>query len=384
MTVKPEHLVPNRTPSRICTRCVMDDTDPEIQFDEHGVCSYCHSQQQRIATEVPPEHLRGQELSRLVEKLRGEGRGKPYDCVIGLSGGVDSSMVAYLLRSRGVRPLGIHLDNGWNAEVSVRNIKNIVAKLGIDLKTHVLNWNEFRDLQVAFLRSGVINLEVPTDHAITALLYRSARKHGLRYIISGSNLATEAIMPPSWGYDNKDWRHVKGIHKRFGTGTLKTYPRLTLRDWFSYTFIRRIRFIPILNLVEYDRAAAVELLKRDFDWRDYGPKHGESIFTRVFQCYILRERLGIDKRKAHFSSMIGSGQMTRSEALAELEKPAYAPDLLAVDLQFFQKKLGFTPEEFQDLIEQPGVSHLAYPNNEALFERHSSLVSYAKKVAKSI
>ena len=224
MTVKPEHLVPNRTPSRICTRCVMDDTDPEIQFDEHGVCSYCHSQQQRIATEVPPEHLRGQELSRFVEKLRGEGRGKPYDCVIGLSGGVDSSMVAYLLRSRGVRPLGIHLDNGWNAEVSVRNIKNIVAKLGIDLKTHVLDWNEFRDLQVAFLRSGVINLEVPTDHAITALLYRSARKHGLRYIISGSNLATEAIMPPSWGYDNKDWRHVKGIHKRVRNGDVKDLP----------------------------------------------------------------------------------------------------------------------------------------------------------------
>ena len=384
MPVKPEHVIPWRNPTRVCSNCVMDDTDPAIVFDGLGVCNHCHEQRQRIAAEIPPAAAREATLQRLVDRLKAEGRGKGYDCVIGLSGGVDSSMVAYLLRRHGVRPLAVHLDNGWNAEVSVRNVKNIVTKLGIDLKTHVLDWNEFKDLQVSFIRSGVVNLEVPTDHAITALLFRSARKHGLRYVVSGSNLATEAIMPPSWGYDNKDWRHIRGIQSRFGTRLLKTFPYLTVWDWFANTFVHGIRFIPLLNLVEYDRAAAIEILKQEYDWRDYGPKHGESIFTRFFQCEILPGKLGIDKRKGHYSSMIGSGLMTRAKALAALEKPIYDPVLLEVDRPFFLKKLGFSDDEFRRYMEQPGVSHLAYPNNEALFERMSGLVNLAKSRAKRL
>lgn len=384
MSVKLEYLVPRREATRICTQCVMDDTDPRITFEENGVCNHCHGQRQRVAEEVPPREERAAALERLIERLKREGRGKNYDCVIGLSGGVDSSMVAYILRQHGVRPLAVHLDNGWNAEVSVRNVKNIVKKLGIDLKTHVLDWNEFKDLQLAFIRAGVLNLEVPTDHAITALMFRSARRHGLRYIVSGSNLATEAIMPSSWGYDNKDWRHVRGIHSLFGSHRLKTYPRLTLWDWFSNTFLHNIRFIPLLNLVDYDRNEAIQVLQREFDWRDYGPKHGESIYTRFFQCHILPGKLGIDKRKAHYSSMIGSGLMTRDEALEELEKPVYDPELLKVDRPFFLKKLGFSEEDFAEYMAKPGVSHLAYPNNEALFQRLSGLVRHAKKRAKRV
>jgi N-acetyl sugar amidotransferase len=356
----------------------MDDTDPQISFDGEGVCSHCHAQRRRMADEVPPAHERPAALRRLVERLKEAGRGKPYDCLIGLSGGVDSSMVAYVLRRHGVRPLAVHLDNGWNAEVSVRNVKNIVRKLGIDLKTYVLDWNEFKGLQLAFFRSGVVNLEVPTDHAINALMFGSARAHGLRHIISGSNLATEAIMPSSWGYDQNDWRHIRAIHSRFGTRPLRTFPRLTLRHWVSNTIVLGIRFVPILNLIEYDRAAAVETLMRELDWRDYGPKHGESIFTRFFQCHILPEKLGIDKRKAHYSSMIGSDSMTREQALVCLGKPVYDPDLLQIDKPYFMKKLGFTEQEFCAYLRQPGVSHRAYPNNEALFARMSGVIKRTK------
>jgi N-acetyl sugar amidotransferase len=384
MEYSPEHLIHKRAATRTCVRCVMDDTDPAIIFDDEGVCNHCHEQARRWLLEVPPVDQRAGELKRLVDRLKEDGRGKPYDCLIGLSGGVDSSMVAYELCKRGVRPLALHLDNGWNAEVSVRNVKNLVSNLGIDLKTHVLDWPEFRDLQLAFIRSGVINWEIPTDHAITALLFHSAKEHGVKYIISGSNLATEAIMPTSWGYDHGDWRHIRAIHKRYGTKRLSNFPRQNLIDWGLNALVRGIRFIPILNLIEFERSRAMELLAKDFGWSDYGPKHGESVFTRMFQCYFLPERLGIDKRKAHLSSMIGSGQLTRDEALQELEHPPYPEELLAVDLPFFRKKLGLVEEDIEELLGRPAVSHLAYPNNEKLFDRLGGLVAFARKRVKTI
>lgn len=355
------------TATRTCVRCVMDTTDPNIRFDDDGCCDHCTAALERITNQLLPPGPRHEALLAMVEKIKAEGRNKPYDCVIGLSGGVDSTMTAYEVKRLGLRPLAVHFDNGWNSELAVSNIKAALDALNIHLVTHVVDWVEFRDLQLSFLRASVANCEVPTDHGIFALLFRTAARHRVRFILTGSNVATESIMPSAWGHYSQDLRHLRAIHKRFGSGSIKTLPTMSLFDYAHFVMVRRVRQIPFLNYIDYDKTTAKTLLAKELGWRDYGGKHYESVWTRFFQGHYLPAKFGFDKRKAHLSSMICIGAITREQALEELQTPIYPPDLLRQDLEFVMKKLGLTESEFKLLLQQPPKQASDYPSHLFLF-----------------
>lgn len=362
----------------VCCRCVMDTSDPEIAFDSEGVCNHCKSYEKQASAEMPEPQVAERSLSALIERIRHEGRHAPYDCLIGVSGGVDSTMVAYLVRQRGLRPLAVHLDNGWDAELAVHNIETTLKRLGIDLFTHVIDWDEFRDLQLAFFRASVPNIEVLTDHAINAVLWRSAAQRNIRYVFTGSNVVTEGILPRSWMYDPRDLRHLKSIVKRFSGRPIRTFPTVSLPQVAYYVLMKGIKWIPILNYVKYNKAEAKALLQTELGWRDYGGKHYESIFTRFFQAYLLPEKFKMDKRRPHLSTLICSGQLTRREALNELEKPAYPPELFRQDHEFFLKKMNMTEDEFVEIMRLPIRSHLDYPSNRLLLEGGRRLFSIGR------
>jgi len=352
---------------QICTRCVMDTTDPDIKFNEDGVCNHCRNYDLRAAKDIFQGEEGKEKLLKLVQRIKKDGRGKQYDCVIGLSGGVDSSLVAYYVKQLGLRPLAITLDNGWNSETSESNIDNIVKKLGFDLYKYVIDWEEFRDLQVSFFKSGICNLEIPTDHAISAIMVNTATKKGIKYFITGYNLATEGILPDSWGYDSFDLKLIHAIHRKFGKVPLSSFPQLGLLPRLYYVYMQRLREVPLLDYVDYNRSEAELLLKKEIGWRDYGGKHGESIFTRFYQGFIATHKFGYDKRRAHLSSMICSGQMTRIEALEIVMKDPYpSSELLHEDKEYVIKKLGFSEEEFDQLMAAPVKTYREYPNDDAL------------------
>ncbi|QQS11140.1 MAG: N-acetyl sugar amidotransferase [Rhodospirillales bacterium] len=345
----------------------MDTSDPDITFDSDGVCNHCRAMEAAMAARAAGAATREADRARLVELMKAEGRGRDYDCVIGVSGGVDSTHVAWLARREfGLRPLAVHFDNGWNDELAVHNIERIVKALDIDLHTHVVDWEEFRDLQLSFFKSHTSNLEMPTDHAILALLMDVAAARGVRFILTGSNTATEGIMPAAWLHSNKDLRFLEAVHARFGSVPLRTYPRLGAAKFARRALLRRIKAIPILDYVEYDKPAAMALAERELGWRPYRFKHGESVFTRFFQCHILPHKFGFDKRKPHFSSLIASGQMTRDAALAALNEPLYRPEALEEETEYVRKKLGMTRAEFDAYMAAPPRSSLEYPNGLAL------------------
>lgn len=358
-------FVPAGRSYQVCTRCVMDTTDPEISFDAGGVCNHCH---QFDAVIVPawPSATEGEKiLAQTIEKVKAYGAGKPYDCIMGLSGGVDSSYVAVKAAQWGLRPLVVHVDAGWNSELAVMNIEQICKRLGFDLVTHVVDWEEMRDMQVAFLKSNVANQDVPQDHAFFAALYGYAEKSGIKYVINGSNFATESILPAAWGYDAMDATHVKAIHKRFGSRARGEFPVVSFFDLFiKYPLILKMEVLKPLNLIPYSKAEAIQALERDYGWRYYGGKHYESRWTRFFQAYYLPYKFGYDKRKAHLSSLIVSGQMTREEAIEALKEPLYDPVMLAEDKAFIAKKLGLSLAEFEDLIHQPAHHYSEYPNHQ--------------------
>jgi N-acetyl sugar amidotransferase len=314
--------------------------------------------------------------------MKRNGQGREYDCIIGVSGGVDSTTVAYHVKRLGLRPLALHLDNGWDSELAVDNIKRTLDKLGIDLYTHVIDWEEFRDLQLSFLKASVPNLEIPTDHAISSLLLNTAVKKGIKHIVMGGNLSTEGIMPISWGYYNQDLRHIRAVHRRFGTRKLRTFPRLSLLRYLWVFLVRGVRYLPILNCLDYDKAKAKELIQEELGWRDYGGKHYESIYTRFFQGYILPVKFGFDKRKAHLSTLIASGQITREQALQEMTKDAYGtPELLAQDREFVIKKFGLTESEFEAIMKAPPKRHTDYPSNHYIFHELKGLKEWFKRLA---
>lgn len=365
---------------QICTRCIMDTTDPEITFDENGYCNHCVQYYQRAVNEVFSEAEGEAILQSIVAKIKQEGKGKEYDCIIGVSGGVDSTAVAYHVKKLGLRPLALHLDNGWDSELAVDNVKRLLDTLEIDLYTHVIDWEEFRDLQLSFLKASVANCEIPTDHAINALLVRTAQERKIRYIITGGNLATEGILPAAWGYYNLDLKHLKALHKRFGSVKLKTFPQLSLLRFLYSVFIQRVRYIPVLNYLNYNKAEAKELIKT-LGWRDYGGKHFESIYTRFFQSYILPKKFGYDKRRAHLSTLICSGQISREDALAEMLEDPYKGGDLQQDREYVIKKLGLTEEEFDKLMAAPVKEHTEYPSNNFFFHEAQQLKRVFKRVA---
>jgi N-acetyl sugar amidotransferase len=364
---------------RVCARCVMDESVPGIVFYSDGRCSLCKSYDEERTRELFSGAESAERLSRLVKEIKSAGLGRPYDVLIGVSGGVDSSYVAHLIvKQFGLRALAVHLDNGWNTELAVDNIRRLVTRLNIDLHTHVLDWREFRDIQTAFLKSSISNIEIPTDHAIWAVLVRTAAKMGIKYIIGGNNVVTESIMPESWLYGSKDSRLIRGIHRRFGRVPMKSYPYLRTIDYAYYLLLRGIRWVPILNYVKYNKAEAKQLLTEELGWRDYGGKHYESIFTRFFHAYYLIQKFGYDLRRSYNSALVCSGQITRDEALRDLSSPPASPSLLEQDRHYVLKKLGLTEEEFGSIIRSPGKTFADYPNSHSLWRRLDWLVRSAR------
>ena len=355
---------------QICSHCVMDTSDPGITFDESGVCNHCREYTDLFKPIVDraDSGLANPDLQSVVAKIKSAGQGKEYDCLIGLSGGVDSTYVALKVKELGLRPLAVHFDSGWNSELAVNNIENIVKRLDIDLFTFVCDWDEMRDLQLAFFKAGVANCDTPTDHAFLAVLYRVAAQHGIRHIVTGTNFATEAILPSAWGYSPADRTHLRDIHRRFGRVKLKTYPTLGFFSrYFYFPVLKGLRTVRILNLMPYNKADVKEVIKRELGWRDYGGKHYESVFTRFFQAYYLPTKFGYDKRRAHLSSLIVSGQMTREAALAELQLPTYPADLLATDKEFVAKKIGLSVSEFDEIVRSPAHPYSDYATEEWLY-----------------
>lgn len=364
---------------RICNRCIMDTTDPDIEFDEHGVCNHCHHFDKQMNKANKLREKDPQILQHLVEEIKREGKGKPYDCIIGLSGGVDSSYVAWKVKTLGLRPLAVHLDNGWNSEVAVKNVENIVNTLNLDLFTIVIDWDEFRQLQLAYLRSSVIDLEVTSDHAIVATMYKLARKYRIKYIISGTNIATESVLPKSWYYKHKDdIKNLIDIYDKFGNSKpLKSYPKLSFFTSIFNNLILKIKWVPILNFLPYNKNMAIDTITEKLNWKNYGGKHHESIITKFYQTYILPQKTGFDKRRAHLSNLILSGQKTREEALIEIELPVYKSEKeLEAEISYFIKKLQISREEFDEILQIPPKSHYEFKtdkNQRDLFFRILSI-----------
>jgi N-acetyl sugar amidotransferase len=363
-----------------CRRCIMNTTaDPAIRFDAAGVCSHCQRYDRLIGTRTLRGEAGRRALEQRVDGIRRAGRGREYDCIVGVSGGVDSTYVAWLVRELGLRPLAIHFDNGWDSELAVGNIERVLRHLGIDLYTYVVDWPEFRDLQLAFLRASVPDGEIPTDHGIFATLWTEAARRGIRHIVSGMNFATEAVSVSSWSYGHQDWRYIRDVHRRFGSVPLRTYPHYSLARLGWMSLARGVRSVSILNYVDYRRATAMQLLQERLGWLYYGGKHHESVYTRFWQGYVLPRKFGVDKRYGHLSDLINSGQMTREQALAEIAGPPYPEEEQQQDLRYVTKKLGLTLDEFAALMALPVRSYRDYRNSFERVERLKKLVNVLRR-----
>jgi N-acetyl sugar amidotransferase len=370
---------------RQCTVTIMDNiADPDISFDKDGVCNYYYEYQKAQQENVFAGDEGKKKLDELVNKIKEAGKGVPYDCLIGLSGGVDSTYVAYLVKELGLRPLAVHLDNGWNSELAVKNIENIISRLNIDLYTLVVNWEEFKDIQLSYLKASVVDIEVVSDHAIFATMYKLAKEKKISYIISGTNVVTEHIMPPGWLYKKMDFANLKDIHSRYGKRKLKTYPTFDFKKYVYYSAVLRLTPISILNYVPYNKQEVKELIKNKLGWRDYGGKHYESIFTKFYQAYILPEKFKIDKRKAHLSTLICSGQMTREEALKELEHSLYPETDLKQDKEYVLKKLGLDEAAFTAIMQAPIHKHEDFKTDTHLKEGYMNFLRKTEKLRRII
>ncbi len=353
---------------RRCVFCIMDTTDPVITFDAGGRCNHCLAVDglRRIWNPAGDPDA----LARLGDRIRLDGRGRDYDIVMGLSGGVDSSYVAYLAAKLGLRGLIVHVDTGWNSELAVANIEGIVRRLGFDLHTHVVDWEEMQDLQYAFFKSGVPNADIPQDHAILAGFFNFAATCNVKWSLTGANLACESILPESWGYDAMDLRHIEDIHARFGRRPLRSFPRMSyLRYGLTHQVLRRMNVGRPLDLIRYDKAEAIATLEKELGWRYYGGKHWESRFTKFFQAWYLPHKWGFDKRLAHLSSLVASGQLTRDQALAEFRDGALPTRELEAEHEYMRRKLGVTAAEFDDLMRVPRIAHENYAVTSRNFKR---------------
>lgn len=341
-----------------CSISVMDTiSDPDIKFDEKGICNYYYAYKKAEAEKVIAGEEGKRKLDEIAAKIKETGKDQAYDCIMGLSGGVDSTYVAYLAKQLGLRPLAVHFDNGWNSELSVMNIQNIVSKLGLDLFTYVINWEEFKDLQLSYLKASVVDIEAITDHAIFATLNRIAGEKNIKYILSGTNVQTENTLPKSWIFPKTDHINIQAIHKKYGTVPLKTFPFMDAKVKRYYQNVKGVQSISVLNYTDYNKQTVKELIQKELGWRDYGGKHYESIWTRFYQGYILPTKFNIDKRKAHLSDLIFGGQITKEEALEELSKPIYDPAQKKIDFEFVLKKLGLSENEFENIMRLPARSH---------------------------
>jgi N-acetyl sugar amidotransferase len=335
----------------------MDTTDPQIQFDDNGICNHCTGYLAKRDQILLPKEEREVKLKQIVSEIKKSGEGKEYDCVAGISGGVDSTYMVYKATELGLRPLVVHLDNGWDSRLAVTNIERVLNQLGVDLYTHVIDWEEFKDLQHAYFKASVVDIEVASDHAIGALIRKTTAERGMKYILGGTNFATEGLMPRSWVWTKNDVTNLKDIHNKFGTKKLKTYPKLGFLRLVYLRKIKGLQTVPFLNYLEYNREEAKRFLIEELGWEDYGGKHHESIFTKFYQSFILPTKFNIDKRKAHLSTIICSGQIDRSEALKELENPLYDEKELKRDTEYVLKKFGWSEEDFERIMNLPIKQH---------------------------
>jgi len=358
----------NHPDYRQCKLSLMDNiADPDIVFDNEGVSNYYHEYLKQHNLHVKNGVAALSALTQLAEEIKTAGKEKKYNCIIGVSGGVDSTYVAFKAKELGLTPLLVHFDSGWNTETAVSNINNIVNKLGFDLYTYVLDWNEFKDLQIAFFKSGVVDIEVLTDHAIIAVLHKLALKFSVTYILSGTNVATEATLPKSWIWNKTDHVNIKNIHKKFGLLKINSYPFF---DWRlkKTAQLKGIKVVSILNYMNYNKDTVKKTIKTELGWIDYGMKHGESLFTRFYQGYILPKKFAIDKRKAHLSNLIFSGQISKSEAMELMNKEVYNPEELKRDMNFVLKKLDFTASYFDNWLLDERIDHSFYGYEKSIWQ----------------
>jgi N-acetyl sugar amidotransferase len=350
-----------------CSRCVMDTSDPEISFNEKGICNHCLRYNAQLSTRIYRGEEASTKLAALVSSIKKAGKGGEYDCIIGVSGGVDSTYVAYLTKQLGLKPLAIHFDNGWNSELAVSNIEKTLKTVGIDLYTYVIDWSMFKELQIAFLKASTPDGEIPTDHAINALLWQEANKRGIKYVINGMNFATESASVPAWAYGHSDWKYIRSVNKLFGKNKrLKGYPHFSLLDLFYYSVIKRIRVVSILNYIDYNKKEVMDVLQNKLGWVYYGGKHYESIYTRFYQAYVLPVKFGIDKRICHMSDLINAKQLGREEALELLKTKDYVDDMMKEDLAYVLKKFELTPDDFEGIMKAPIKNFRDFPNNHNL------------------
>lgn len=348
---------------RTCTRCVLDNHNTDIVFDTEGICNYCHEYDTKQKNALRNKT----DVSVLLKKIKQNGKGKKYDCLVGISGGLDSSYLLYYIKQSGLRPLAVHYDSGWDTDKAINNMNALVKGLDIDLYNYVVDWNESKDIMLAYMKAGVVDLEIPTDHSFLASLYRVAEKHNIQYIITGHNHATEGIMPGNWIFNKGDAANLLDIYKRFGTKTkFNSFSVMPLWKKFYYYNIRRIENIHLLNYISYNKEQARAVLEQQLGWVDHPVKHGESIWTRFYQCYILPRRFGIDKRKAHLSNLICSGQITREQALVQLQQPIYDPQLLATDMDFILKKFGISVEQFKQYMQVEKREHKSFKTEQTI------------------
>lgn len=361
---------------RICTRCIMDNvSSPSIVFDDKGVCNFCHKFDEDNSLYGYKGVKSDERLLELIDNIKKAGKGKEYDCILGISGGVDSAYLAHTAKKLGLRVLAVHVDAGWNSDVAVENIQKLCTGLDIDLHTIVIDWNSMKELQRAYMFSGLVNLDVPQDHAFLAATFHYAMKHKIKYMLNGSNMATEGILPETFGHAAVDFRHIKSVYKKCGRGEkiFDKYPHFNVLEYiWCQTKIKRVN---LLNFVPYSKKMAIELLNEKYGWEYYGGKHYESRFTKYFQGAFLVDKFGYDKRRAHLSSLVVGGEMNREEALVEFEdKSAYSVEQQLEDREYIMKKLDITVSEWDRIMDTVRPDNY-YKGNSELISKLSGIKS---------
>jgi N-acetyl sugar amidotransferase len=361
--------------SQECRRCVMDTHAAGISFDANGICNYCDEMMTKlVAFEPESAEVLAARLAGFAERVRRDGAGKRYDCIVGVSGGADSAYALYLAKQHGLRPLAVHMDNGWNSELAVNNIENLVRKLGVDLYTHVIEWREYRALQQAFFDADVIDVELLYDNAMAAVNYGLARRYGIKYILAGSNTSTEGMrMPSNFAWYKFDRKNILALARR-NRARVRSMPTIGVARLVWHRYIRGTQWVPFLDYIDYNKQACMDLLVKEIGYRPYPYKHYESIFTRFYQGYLLPQKFGVDKRRLHFSSLICSGQMTRAQAAELLQHSPYPdPDDLDADIDYFLKKMGWQLPDLDDYLVRPERAHDSYPSEVRLHARLHAL-----------
>lgn len=355
---------------QICTNCVMDTTDSMIVFDKNGVCDHCNSFYKDILPNWHTDERGRQKLEKIVQKIKKEGEGKDFDCIMGVSGGIDSSYLMYVAKEEfGLRPLVFHVDAGWNSQIAVNNIEKLIDGLGLDLYTDVIDWEEMKDLQLAYFKSGVPHIDVPQDHAFFATMYNFANKYKIKYILTGANYSTECVRnPKEWMYFQSDSIQLKDIHKKFGQRPLINFP-ITSILWHKVylRYVKGITVVKPLDYVPYHKEEAMQLLVDRFGWQRYPQKHFESRFTRFYESYWLPKKFNYDTRKVQFSSLILTNQMTREEALEKLSRPAYDEETIHHEFEYVATKLGISVEELQGYMDAPNKTYKDYKSQESIY-----------------